>query len=861
MELFERAKYLQDLENIFNTLPEGSGVVIAISGEAGIGKTSLVETFSKRIKDKANILWGTCDALFTPRPLGPLYDIAAQLKNGLSNLLDKKAERASVFSKLLQELQESKLPNILIMEDVHWADESTFDLIKFLGRRANRANSLFVITYRDDGLGQEHPLRFVLGDIPSQNLIKVKLPLLSEKVVNDLAASRGVKNLYRITGGNPFLITEVLNNQNEEVPSTIKDSILARMSHLSNNAKELVQLVSIVPTRTEKWLINGILNINNENLEECLNSGLLKFEAESISFRHELSRMAVEESLSESKRLILNEKVLKLLLKQEKTDNYLARIIHHAAQAQNKEVIIKFASGAAKQASFLGSHSLAAEHYKNALRFVDSLPVEKQINLYEGRAYECYLTGQIEEGIKACEAVINILKNYSDPLREGESYRRLSRLLWYSGQDVKSEKSLYKAIELLEELPPGKELAMTYSNLSQLYSCRANMELTIKWANKATELTEKINNLEIKSHAYINIGFGKMMAGDESGEVYLKESLELSIQNNYPEYAARAYDNLGIAYVWARNLQKSFKYFTEGLDYSNDKDIDTLGLCIAGCLTKTKLHIGNWDNAVKTASMVLKRANVPLMNKILPLYVVGIIRARRNDPGSLTSINELNSMGANCQEVVEMIVPIKAALAEAFWLQNNLDQVIDEVKIVYNKIKNRDNPFAIGELAYWLWKAGKLSEIPKKIAKPYLLQIQRDWKSAAKLWEDLQCPYEQAMALSEGNETVMKSAVEIFDSLGASATSQLIKQKMRERGVKSIPKGPRRTTRENPAGLTTRQMEVLKLLGKGLSNNEIGTRLYISAKTVDHHISAIFSKLNIHSRNEAASYLHSTNLL
>ncbi len=857
MELLEREKYLHELEKRFNNLSEGGGSVVIISGEAGIGKTSLAETFIKKFEDKANILWGACDALFTPRPLGPLYDIAAQLKKGLLNLLNTQAPRPIIFQKFLENLQEAEQPNIVIIEDVHWADESTLDLIKFLGRRANRTNSLFVITYRDDEISSDHPLRLVLGDIPSQNLIKLKIPLLTEKTVNNLAVLYGMKDFYHVTGGNPFLITELLNNQNEEVPSTIKDSILTRISRLSNKAKELAELVSIVPTRTEKWLINGIIKTNNGILDECLNSGILKLEEESISFKHELSRMAEEESLSESKRQLLNEKVLQVFLKREKIDNYFARIIHHAARAHNKEVIIKYAPDAAKQASILGSHSLAAEHYKNALRYVDKLSLQQQIVLYEGRSYECYLTGQVEEGIKACEAVIDILKVHSDPLREGENYRRLSRLLWYAGQDFKSEECLYNAIELLEKQPPSKELAMTYSNLSQLYVCRANLELTIKWAKKATELSLLLNDPEIKAHALNNIGIGKMMAGDKSGEFYLKESLDLSIKNNFHEYAARAYDNLGIAYVWERNLHDSLKYFSEGLDYSNDKDIDTLGLCIAGCSTKTKLHMGNWDDAIESASIVLKRGNVPLMNRIIPLCVVGIIRTRRNDPGAMNILNELNSMGSNCEEVVEMIVPIKAALAEAFWLQNKLNQIIDDVESVYNKIKNRDNPFAIGELAYWLWKGNRIFEIPKKIAKPYLLQIKGDWKFAAKMWEELQCPYEQAMALSEGNEQAMKSAIEIFDRLSAFAASQHIKHKMREQGVRSIPKGPRITTRKNLAGLTARQVEVLHLLGKGLSNNEIGIRLFISPKTVDHHISAILSKLNMHSRFEAAALVHS----
>jgi DNA-binding NarL/FixJ family response regulator len=154
-------------------------------------------------------------------------------------------------------------------------------------------------------------------------------------------------------------------------------------------------------------------------------------------------------------------------------------------------------------------------------------------------------------------------------------------------------------------------------------------------------------------------------------------------------------------------------------------------------------------------------------------------------------------------------------------------------------------------------KGGKLSEIPKQIAKPYLLQIEGKWSEAAELWEKLKCPYEQALALSDGDEKAMKNAIKIFDSLGATATSMFVKQKMRKSGIKNIPKGPHQSTKENPAGLTGRQMEILNLVAKGLSNSEIGNKLYISERTVENHISGIFTKLNIHSRTEAAAFLHS----
>jgi DNA-binding CsgD family transcriptional regulator len=860
MELLERGKFLTQLENAFKNLSYGQGCVVLISGEAGIGKTSLVENFTEKIGDKANILWGACDALFTPRPLGPLYDIATCLKNNLLRLLTNQSPRATIFAKFLEELQRCKIPNIVIIEDVHWADESTLDFIKFLGRRVNKVKTIFVLTYRNDEIGSDHPLKLVLGDIPSNSLVRLKLPPLTEKTVDDLAASSGIKKLFEITGGNPFLITELLTNKDEGIPSSIRDSILTRMSRLSSEAHELAEFVSIIPTRVEKWLVDEAIQPNSKVLDECSSSSILKFEDGTISFKHELSRMAVEESLSEAKRIFLNEKILQLLLKQKNIDRYLARVIHHAEEANSIEVIIEYAPEAARQASALGAHILAAEHYLNALKFVDSLSLEKQIDLYEGMAYECYLTGQVEKGIEAGETVLKLLKQSpDDPLREGEIYRKLSRMLWYDCKTEQGKEYLDKAIDILENLPAGKQLAMAYSSKSQFYMLSEDTEPAILWGEKALKLARKIKDEEIEAHALNNIGIAKMFVDDYSGEKDLKRSLELSLKNNFYEHAARAYVNIASIFLQKRRLEEADQYFSAGTEYCNDKDLYTYSLCMAGHNANVKLYQGKWGEATETVGVVFKKDNVPSGNKIIPLFIVGIIRARRNDPGAVNLLEESLPLALKIGEM-DKIAVVNSGRAEVHWLQNNLESVIDDVQLAYDKIKDGENAWEIGMLAFWLWKANRLTEIPPKIAEPYRLQIKGDWKSAAKLWEDLHCPYEQALALSDGDEQAMKRAIEIFDSLGASATSQHIKQKMRELGIKSIPKGTRKTTRENIAGLTNRQLDILSLLNRGLSNIEIGNQLYISPKTVDHHISAILSKLNIHSRHEAAVFARSNGI-
>ena len=573
----------------------------------------------------------------------------------------------------------------------------------------------------------------------------------------------------------------------------------SRLNRLSSESRSVVELISVVPGKVEKWLAKK-LDTNFNLIDEAIESGILKSEGDAFLFRHELTRMAVEESLSESKRIKLNSQILSVLIEQKYIDHFLARIVHHASKAQLSESLIKYTPLAAAQASQLGAHKQAVMHYQLALQYDNKISVEQKLKLLEEISYECFLVGMVKDAIAASEEALNILKLYPDAKREGEIYRRLSRILWYDCQDEKGEEYLDKAIEILGKLPSSKQLAMAYSNKSQTYSIREDSKNAIELGYKAIELAGKVNDIEVEAHSLINIGCAKMLTGDQSGELDLLRSLDISLKNDFYEQATRCYVNLGSIYLQQRNLSKAEKYFSSGLEYGNEKDIYVFSLCMAGHYGKTKLYIGDWEDAIDLANLVLKQESVPPGNTVMPLNVIALLRARRNDR-CLKLINETSKLAFQMGEM-EKIVSITSTKAEYFWLLNKLGDLTEELESIYLRVKKTKNSWAIGELAYWLWKADQLKEIPKIIAKPYLLQIQGKWKEAAGVWEELHCPYEKALALSEGDEEAMKKAIEVFEKLGASATVQLIKQNMRESGMKGIPKGPRKTTRENFAGLT-----------------------------------------------------------
>lgn len=862
MELLDRDEPLSKLHYLLNKVTAGEGRIAAISGDAGIGKTSLVEAFAGQCEGKAEIFWGACDNLYTPRPFAPVYDMAHKMSDRMSELLDAGMSRPSIFSTFLNEINLTS-PAIVVIEDVHWADESTLDLINFLTKRISRSGILLILTYRNDEIGSGHSLRLIFGSLSSRILKRIELTPLSKDAVMKLARSCGRNDdaLYIKTGGNPFFVTEILLNVEKEIPSSINDLIVSRLNSLSSQTRDAIETLSVIPGTTDLWLIKTLVKDINV-IDEAIESGILRNDFDALHFSHELFKTAIEGSLSPSKRFEKNSAVLNSLLKKKNKDPFLSRIIHHAVITSNKDVITKYAPLAAKQASKASAHERAAELYLTAIQFSDQLTPKELLDLLEERAHECYLTARIDEGIQACQRIGEILKQHKDPLREGENYRRMSRFLWYHGFDNECEMYLLKAINILEKSEPGNELAMVYSNLSQIYMLREKKDLALKWGEKALEISQGLKDREVEAHALNNIGTSRLFTNDESGRLQLKRSLEISLDYNLNEHVCRAYVNLGTVSMYRRDLSDADLQFSYAIEYANEKDISLADLCVTGEVAQTKLHMGKWNEAYDLSNTIYERKNVPVMDKILPLSIIGILKARRNEPGAFQFLDESNELMTNIGELMK-VVKVKASRAEAFWLCNELESHLDEFLSAYEIVKDSQNPWAIGELAYWLWKGHglSLSEIPQCIAQPFLLHIQGNWTEAAELWEKLGSPYEHALALSEGDEKAMKKAIAEFDELGAVASSQLLKRKMRMNGIKNIPKGPRQSTKENPFGLTERQIEILDLVSKGYSNSEIGNKLFISVRTVEAHVSTLFFKLDMHSRAEAASFVHSNQFI
>jgi DNA-binding CsgD family transcriptional regulator len=848
MDLLEREAYLADLAKWLGNTVQYGGCIALVSGEAGIGKTALLQEFSKQ-QSEVRVLWGACDALFTPRPLAPLHDIARQTQGRLSAAVNSGANPDVIFAAVLDELERMKA--LVVFEDIHWADEATLDLLKYLGRRINRTHAMLAATYRDDELGQRHPLRFVIGDLPRASTHRMSLAPLSAGAVAQLArqAGRPSKGLHGITGGNPLFVTEVLATAADTVPVTVRDAVLARAVRLSAAARDIAELVCVVPGKTEPWLLEQAARPDETGIEGCLSIGMVRYDDSSLAFRHELARRALEDTLSQPRRQHLHSKVLEALAA--RPDIPAARLAHHADGTRNGLQVLRYAPLAATQAASVGAHREAASHYQSALRYADDLPPAERARLQEQLGYECYLTGQYERALEAQRSALEIWRALAQRLKEGDALRRLSRLSWFVGNGAQANQYCVDAIGTLESLPPGPELAMAYCNRADLDLEAHEIDSAIGWAQRAITLAEPWANHEILCDAYNALGTVRLIGGDISGWADLNRSLQLALAADLQEQVASAYTNLAAMAVSRRQYEQASAYLRAGLTYSEERDLDFCRPYMLAYSARMRFEQGDWNGASEDVEAVLRHPRTAPTTRIPALRTLGHLRIRRGDPDANGPLQEARALAGPRPEL-QRAGMLAAACAEAAWLATDPEAVVREVQPVYELTRRRRDPRMNGELAAWLWRAGALREQPTDIAEPYALEISGDWRGAASLWKALGCPYEHASLLAwYGTELDQRQALTILEQLGAAPAAQSLRRQMRAHGVRRIPRGSRTSTRRNPLGLTRREAEILALLSEGLRNATIAKRLFLSTKTVEHHISAILAKLGVATRAEA----------
>ncbi|MFF4054531.1 ATP-binding protein [Streptomyces sp. NPDC001668] len=850
--ILEREPELARLASAAREAADGAGSVVLVFGEAGIGKSSLVRALPEHLPAGTRILVGECDDLATRRPLGPFRDLIGSVGGALAGAVTEGGDRHRVHEALLEELRGA----VLVVEDVHWADEASLDALRFLVRRAERLPALLVLTYRDDELSREHPLRQLLGQVSrAPRVHRLPLARLSLDAVRTLSAGRAdPAQVYAVTNGNPFFVAEIVAaGGTGEVPPTVVDAVLARLRGLPGDTVDALEQLAVVPPAVERPLVDALLADEVTDLAAAEQRGLLTVTPERVAFRHELIRRAVADSLPAARRIGLNRAVLAALVTRPGSD--AARIVHHAAQAGDQDAVARYGPDAAKDASSAGAHREAAAQLRLVLRERHRYAPAELADLLERYAVESYTIADSAAAVAAEREAVALRRALGDTLALGADLRWLSRIHWWAGNADQAQEAAREAVTVLEHAGDDRLLALAVSNTAQLRMLSERYAEAVEHGERAITLARKADDPAILAHALNNVGTARWRSGDPGGRRQLEESLDVALAAGEVEHACRSYANIIWTLLDNLRYDEADAYLPPAMELADRAEHLGFLNYLHVELAMRRFAAADWGDAEKHAEYG--------MHDFLParcpaLTVLARVRIRRGRPGADALLAEAWEIAVGTKEL-QRTGPVAVARAESAWLRGDVRGVIEAAAPVHAQASRLPGAPHRPELGYWLTKAGHLAPLddsdhpPDDSGHPYALQARGQWRRAAALWQRAGCPYEHASALAESPEPADKlEALAAFDALGAEPAARLLRAELRRLGVRRIPRGPLAATRENPAGLTDRQLQVIRLLAEGLTNAEIAARLVVSVRTIDNHVRAVLDKLDAPGRRQAA---------
>jgi DNA-binding CsgD family transcriptional regulator/tetratricopeptide (TPR) repeat protein len=778
--------------------------------------------------------------------MGPLVDVSEQLGPGLRDAVARDAGRQELFTTLLRELSDQT--TVVVFEDVHWADEGTLDLLRYVARRLQRNPALVLVSYRDEELAPDHPLRLVLEALaPERVARRIALPRLTTAAVARLAEGSELDpdELYRLTAGNPYFVTELLSTSPGEMPTSARDAVLARAARLGHRPRAVLQTAAAIGARVDPDVLRAVSDCQPADLDDLVSSGLLVSDQQLLKFRHEIARRAVSEATPAHRRTAMHRRILAELRRHGTDDAVLA---HHAEAAGDGAAVLVHAPAAAARSAALSAHREAASQYQRAVRWATRDDRERA-GLLDALSTELGLLDRWEEAEEVGRDALTLWRALGDRLREGDCLTRLSRVVWRLGRGSESDQLIADATAILSPLGPTPELARALTQQAGASMTSGRFEEAIEQGGRGLELGRSMGMTDVVADALNNIGISEQALGGD-WLASLEESVAVATAGGLGEQAGRAFVNLFCGYKQSLRYAEAERAFAAAWAWCEDHDVPTYGNCLLGERDEILERLGRWDDALDLAKELESKHMSPI-NRLHPMLVTGLIAVRRGTDDARDRVEQVTALARALGEP-QWIVPTEMARTELHWTAGEDDLAAQAIESVADTL-SLTVPWVRAEASVWERRLG-LAITTADPPEPFSLELAGDARGAAEMWQQLGADFPAALALvGSADEDDWRQGLDLLDRLGADATASGVRRRLRSAGARGLPRRRRSETRAHPAGLTQREQEVLTLLTEGRSNDAIADALVISPKTVDHHVSAVLGKLGVPNRRAAAA--------
>lgn len=844
--LVERDSQLEMLHGVARNSVRKGGLVFVL-GEAGHGKTSLVEAFVDGLDHRFRTISLSCEPLGRPLAFGPLFAASVPLSDAVRQELDRGGIRPSVYRGMLDLLRSEQ--TVLIVEDLQWADEATLGLVRHLGRHVAQTSSLVIGTFRPEEIDPAHPFQVLTADV-GRLATRIELPPLSIDGVRRLTGDTALdpSAVHATTLGNPFFVEEVIRHPEDDIPATVNDAVAASIGSLSPAAREVVELVSLMAD----GIALDLMADREDAVDLACRRRLLVVSDGRIRCRHDLIRGAVAQAVPPARTRRLHRHIVHLL--QQDTSGLVrtAELAYHSHRGGLGDEAARFSVDAARTAARAGSHREAARAYGWAYEHRRAVPEAEIAAVLRAAAYEHLL---VNDFLKAIEIARTSLDLARDDLERSEADAWVAFFAIRQGDIDLAERHAVAAVATLQPLGPSVALARAEAVLAVIPLARGATVDAVRLARRAVATAHGCRASAVEADALITLGSSLVHEGRDEGYGLIEEGGRMAREVGSLDAAARAVYSLGALPFQQMRLSEAVKQMDEGLAYLASEELDAWYVAVEVTRAHISVLQGEWDSAAEAVGRVLPRSTC-----LSTEAEVALVEARRlmrlGESGALAALDRGLSRADAGVGYTEDLLATELAM-EAAWL-GLLDEgaAADRYSRMADIAQRVDDRWALSRLAFWALRLDIEPPIGP-LPGPVDDEIAGDSIKSAVRWKESGYPAEAAIVEAFTAGASLRDVFGDLESLGAQGVADGLRKRLREQGVSGIPRGVREATDAHPAGLTARQQVVLSLITAGCSNDDIAAELFISPKTVSHHVSAILRKLGVDSRVQAAALAHS----